>query len=256
LHGGQKKLSGKVGEATNHTRYIEGVPNYYLRRIDKHKMLGKVFKLNNRDIVKRWEPFKPSKLTNKKQASFIKRLLKVLDLSIDAIRIGGSNMFSGQLSSKNDVDIIIQGRKNSKIALRKIREIIYKGDQGIYLKNGSFHHRRFWFEGKQICPFASHTLEDKYDNLKIDTAEEAEEIKAEVIDDSNSLFSPAIYMLKTGKGKFPLLSYHVGHLMLFHKRDNITFKAQRYLLNHNGNEEKVYVISTGGTWVTIDRNGF
>ncbi len=178
-----------------------------------------------------------------------RRLASIWNINPNHIRLGGSVMIDPFPDQLNDLDIIINTNKPVQI-INWISNAVQNTVHQVNLSNGKIHHRQFFIDNFCICPFAIHDSDDQFENANFTIQDDNEiAVDAIVTDNSNSLFSPAVYNIKINSRLCTLISYFVGHTMLFKKNDKIRFKTKSYFFKNNSESKEVYVIPVQGSWV-------
>lgn len=227
--------------------YFKKVKVLYPNEKFNHDLIGKLFRVNKSRSYKILYP-KNVKHLPKRLHFIICQLTKFLSINIKNIYFGGSLLLNESKKNLNDIDLIISGLNNNKKISKKISIIVRKNKFGLDEPN-SLNRRRFRYKKERICPFGVY----KYDNFfEKNFIKKGNKIKifAEVIDNSYSLLSPAIYKIKINGKIFYLLSYFVGHVKLLNIGDNIELKASPCFFN-NKKISFAYVIPIQGCWIKI-----
>lgn len=248
LQSGNRKIFGKSGEQTSYRYYYDAVSRLYPQFTYNHPLAGFLFKADKQDVCRVWEPIPFAKLVDEPRR-LVDKLSNLLQISARYIDVGGSNMLDTEHIVKTDFDIIINSKKASKEMVKNIRKLT--GDPSYWEKssNGHIHHRRFVFNSVNICPFGSSKDDDLFESSSFVQAINKQEIEAQVLDDSESLLSPARYLISVGNKKMNLLSYYVAHTALLKKGDRLKLEASKYRFNINSKSVFAFVIPTEGTWI-------
>jgi len=180
---------------------------------------------------------------NHKALKQVKNLFKLKNEEFDLI---STKSFGPNPSS--DFDIMIKG---FSIAIRvrdKIRKLLQSPKNQFITPIGTPHTRIFLFKGNKIDPFFKYKEgEDPLGDFSYKVGD-YRKVRDKVVDDSHSIFTPAIYKLK--KNGF-LLSYFTKHKGLLKNDDIIEFRAKEIKLNSLKFSGKGFVISPKGEWIKI-----
>lgn len=255
LQGARKKLIGKAGEETTYQNYIRIIKDIYRKYYTLHPLLGEVFRIKKGDIKRILLPIDYQKANNQ-QKDLLVKISKKLGIPLNSILIGGSGiLFPGSKKiNRNDFDIIINGEVNGVKASNSISGLIRRPRYQEKLGSKKVHPRRFIIDGIPICPFATYPKEDFFERLRYRIKRPNNAITAEILDDSYSLFSPAIYRIKSKKSDLYLISYFVGHNHLLRKGQIIKFKAPLFkFYEKSRNKTYAYVIPFDGSWIEIKK---
>lgn len=248
-----RKLLGSAGEGTNYSHYYEEIVAIYQDFSFRHPLVGNLFKVDKDCIEKIWTPMSFSQLIqlNLKQRFLIKRLSSLSNIDSDNIDLGGSNILDPNHISKNDFDIILNSRESSSKMVNFIRKLTKDPLYWERTNNKHIHHRRFLLSSIKICPFGISDDDDIFENSPHNLVFSNSDIDAYVLDDSDSLLSPARYRILVNKKEMYLISYNVGHTALLKKGDRIKFKASQYVFKINNKSVPAIVIPIEGTWIEI-----
>jgi len=246
----KKKLSGKVGEKTTYEKYNEIVSKTYPDSSYSEPLLGKVFRMDEEDIVKVWSPITCNGF-DKSYRKIIKKLSNLLEISEKKILIAGSNMINPKSMSTNDFDILIDSKESSRKMVQQIRRL--STDSRFYeiIRSNHIHHRRFILDGIKICPFGSSKDEDIFEVSEFKKLEDTKFVQAKVVEDEDSFLSPSRYEIEVGGKILYLVSYCVGHTVLFKKDDVIEFELPMYEFTMRDCKVQANVCPIEGTWITV-----
>lgn len=240
-------------QKTKYAGYYESINSIYQKFTLKHPFIGQLFKVNKDCIEKVWSPIEYNRLTQNysKQRLIIENLSKILTIEPRYISIGGSNMLDLNHMSKQDFDIIINSKKQSSKMVVAIRKLTNDPQYWINTNNEHIHHRRFIFDSRVICPFGQSDDDSIFEDSPYELINSDTKMEAVVIDDSESLLSPARYKIVIGNEELCLISYNVGHTALLKKGNKIRFVAPQYVFKINDKLIKTVVIPIEGTWIDI-----
>lgn len=238
----------KMGEETSYMKYFiltkKLYPNYHI----VHPIMGNLFRISKREVKNTILPPKKFRPLNKIQKEIFDFLKIKFSLSNKEILIGGSNL----IDKGTDFDVLIKGKSAGIKASKILEEVTKNKGNRILIDKNKFHSRRFYVNKEIICPFSIYKNDNFFEIAKPKQLRSSQKITAEVIDSSESLFSPAQYKIKVGKEIFLLVSYFVGHSHLFKKGEIIKFRAPLFQFSKGLIKKKAFVIPIQGSWVDIN----
>lgn len=239
----------KVGKKTNYNRYLNLTKKLYIKNYFTHPVMGKLFRLPKKDAIRIINPKKYLEL-KKSQVRLVNLLMAIFSLSQKNILIGGSSLLNEKMSH-NDLDIIIYGKKEGIRSSKILNKITERRENRISINKENFHRRRFKLFGIPICPFSIYNGDNFFETTKIKKIKKSRKISADVIDCSESLFSPARYKVRVNNKNYLLISYFVGHNHLFKNGEKIEFKAPLFEFTKKLIKKQAFVIPIEGSWVKI-----
>jgi len=246
-----KKIdSKKTGEKTGYTKYLIQTRRLYPKYYFHHPIIGDLFRISKKEVISIMAPKNYNLLSNyqKKIINFLKIKFSLPNKNI---LIGGSNLIK-EKDNSYDFDILIEGKSAGIKVSRLLNEIVKNKKNRILIKEGKYHRRRFHINKNIVCPFSIYKTDNFFEIAKIKKLKNPKKITVEVIDSSESLFSPARYKIRTEEGKhFLLISYFVGHNHLFKEKEKIEFKAPLFRFSNNLIKKQAFVIPIQGSWVDI-----
>jgi hypothetical protein len=230
----------------NYESYFSKIKRLYPQMVFYHRLMGNLFRIKKDRALRIIPPLKIKDLP-KNLISFGKRVQKLLKINRNKIYFSGSILSIKNYSNFGDIDIIIEGLK-SNIKASKIITILSNRKE-FSLEEENFNRRRFKFDGKAICPFGISKKDNFFERNFIRKGKE-EKIIAEVIDNSLSLLSPAVYKINIMGEVSYLISYNVGHTHFLRMGEKIEFNAPKCYFN-NKKIPFSYVIPIEGSWIKI-----
>ena len=246
-----KKINDKnTGEKTGYARYLLQTKQLYPRYYFHHPIIGDLFRISKKEAIGIRIPRYHNR-ANKSQKKIFGFLRIKLSLLNKNILVGGSNLIK-EKNNPNDFDILIKGKSAGIRASKILNRIVQDRKNRILIGEGKYHRRRFHINQSIICPFSIYNGDNFFEISKSKKIKNPKKIIAEVIDSSESLFSPARYKIRTKEGKhFLLISYFVGHNHLFKEKDSIEFKAPLFQFSKESTTKRAFVIPIQGSWVDI-----
>lgn len=251
LEGQNKKLTGMVGQATPYLLYYKTVSGLYPDKVIDHPVFGQVFKFNKNEVSNYYEPISYNKIQNMEIRNILDQFSILWGIDKNTLNLGGSVMIEEDQTNYNDLDILVNGKESTfQVAnwlAKAVKNPLYKID----LKTNISHHRRFLFEGWQICTYAISENDNWFESANYEDMGFENNIEAEITSISESLFSPSVYTIRINNENIQLISYFVGHTFLFREGMKVGFSAKKFSFEKNGIRKVAYVIPFQGSWVEI-----
>ncbi len=254
LQSADRKLRGSLGEETNYSNYYERVAAVYRDFSFRHPLVGNLFKIDRDRVKKLWTPLKFDYLDrhNLKQKFIVEKLSSLLNIGLHNIDLGGSNILDPNNISKNDFDIILNSKESSTNMVNQIRRLTKDPVYWERTNDKHIHHRRFILNSIKICPFGISDDDEIFENSPYNLVKSNLDIDAIVLDDSDSLLSPARYKIMIDDDVLNLISYNVGHIALLKIGYRIKLRASRYIFTIDNKSVPAIVIPIEGTWIEIN----
>ncbi len=231
----------------SYSRYFNKIKHLYPHEKFKHHLIGDLFKISKSEKCQILSPKKINHF-NRELSRLGYKLAKLLRINKEYVRFGGGILLNEGYKNLGDVDIIIFGLKNNRKASISINRLLRENKFFLNEPN-SLNRRRFRYRKNIICPFGVYKSDNLFENNFL-KKESPKEIFAEVIDNSHSLFSPAVYKILIDKKIGYLVSYFVGHVHLLNIGDKIKFRAPLCFFN-NKKILSAYIIPIQGSWIEI-----